>query len=332
TGLTDIQKLAEADERSLAATKGTRSSIDTWDDYVARILSYVDTSTLKPLKIVVNAGNGGAGAALDALAAHLPFEFIRLLHEPDGHFPNGVPNPMLIENREVTAQAVREHNADFGVAWDGDFDRCFVFDEKGDFIEGYYIVGLLAEVVLATKPGAGIVHDPRLTWNTVEVVEAAGGRVVQSKSGHSFMKDVMREHSAAYGGEMSAHHYFSDFYFCDSGMIPWLLIAALMSRTGQSLSELVNERIERFPASGEINRRVDDAQVVMAKLWEKHSPTAVDSNKVDGISIEFEQWRFNLRASNTEPVIRLNVETRHDRKLLADKTAMLLAEVGGEPA
>ncbi|MEN7341936.1 MAG: phosphomannomutase [Pseudomonadota bacterium] len=332
SGLKDIQALAEADERLVVEQRGERRSVDIVKDYVAHLLSYVDVDSLKPLKIVVNAGNGGAGLALDWLEPHLPFEFVKINHEPDGHFPNGVPNPMLIENREATAKAVIAHGADIGVAWDGDFDRCFLFDEQGGFIEGYYIVGLLAESLLALNPGAGIVHDPRLTWNTIELTEEAGGRIIQSKSGHSFMKEVMRKENALYGGEMSAHHYFRDFFYCDSGMVPWLVVAGLLSTRGETLSSMVEARIQRFPASGEINRRVDDADAVMEAVRELYMAEAIASNDVDGISCEYADWRFNLRKSNTEPVIRLNVESRGDIALMHEKTKELLARIGGEPA
>ncbi|MEM6808721.1 MAG: phosphomannomutase [Pseudomonadota bacterium] len=332
TGLADIRAFAERDERLVAAMPGKRTPVDIRADYVAHLLSYVDISALKPLKIVVNAGNGGAGAVLDQLEPHLPFEFIKINHEPDGTFPNGVPNPMLTENRAATAEAVRAHGADLGIAWDGDFDRCFFFDERGDFVEGYYIVGLLAQSLLAANPGGGVVHDPRLRWNTVEIVSDNGGRVIQSKSGHSFMKEVMREENAVYGGEMSAHHYFREFYYCDSGMVPWLLVAELIGSQGQPLSAQVAARIDRFPASGEINRRVDDAQAVMDRIWAEYEPDSVTSDTVDGISVAFEDWRFNLRASNTEPVIRLNVESRGDVTLMQRKTEELLGQIGGDAA
>lgn len=332
SGLADIRAFAESDERLVAATPGKRTSVDIRADYVAHLLSYVDIAALKPLKIVVNAGNGGAGTVLDLLEPHLPFEFIKINHEPDGTFPNGVPNPMLTENRAATAEAVKAHGADLGIAWDGDFDRCFFFDERGDFVEGYYIVGLLAQSLLAANPGGGVVHDPRLTWNTVEIVSDNGGRVIQSKSGHSFMKEVMREENAVYGGEMSAHHYFREFYYCDSGMVPWLLVAELIGSQGQPLSAQVAARIDRFPASGEINRRVDDAKAVMDRIWAEYEPGSVASDTVDGISVAFDDWRFNLRASNTEPVIRLNVESRGDVALMQRKTDELLGRIGGDAA
>jgi phosphomannomutase len=325
TGLEDIRQLAEGDARLAGAEKGRRTPVDIRSDYIDKLLSYVDVSELKPLKLVANPGNGGAGMIVDLLEPHLPFEFVKLHHEPDGTFPNGVPNPMLEENRVPTIEAIREHGADFGIAWDGDFDRCFFFDENGRFIEGYYIVGLLAESVLATNPGAAIVYDPRLVWNTLDTVKQFGGRAVQSQSGHSFIKDVMRREDAVYGGEMSAHHYFRDFYYADSGMIPWLLVAAIVSRSGQSLSKLVDDCMLRYPSSGEINREVADARDAIAAIREHYAGSAVAVDETDGVSIEMADWRFNLRASNTEPVIRLNVESRGDTELMRAKTGELLA-------
>jgi phosphomannomutase len=288
-------------------------------------LSFVDGGSLADLKIVVNAGNGGAGLVIDQLESHLPFTFIKVHHDPDGDFPNGVPNPMLEENRQSTIAAIIEHKADFGIAWDGDFDRCFFFDENGRFIEGYYIVGLLAASMLAKNPGATIIFDPRLTWNTLDVVGARGGRAVQSKSGHSFIKQVMREQDAVYGGEMSAHHYFRDFYYCDSGMVPWLLVAQLVSESGKKLSTMVDDSMARFPASGEINRKVRDAAVAIKAITEQYKDQASAVDETDGVSMEFDGWRFNLRASNTEPVIRLNVESKGDPELMQDKVSELLA-------
>ena len=232
---------------------------------------------------------------------------------------------MLEENRASTIDAIRDTEADFGIAWDGDFDRCFFFDENGRFIEGYYIVGLLAEAQLNRSPGSAIVFDPRLTWNTIEITESHGGRPVQSKSGHSFMKDVMRAEDAVYGGEMSAHHYFRDFYYCDSGMLPWLLVAELVATSGKPFSELVDERMEKFPASGEINRKVADAELAIRTIRDQYAADAKNIDETDGVSLEFEDWRFNLRASNTEPVIRLNVETRADKKLMKAKVEEILA-------
>ena len=324
TGLHDIEKMILDDDLPPLIGGGTTETIDLNQSYVDHLLSYVTRAHLAPLKVVVNAGNGGAGAVIDLLEPHLPFEFVKLLHEPDGTFPNGVPNPLLPDNREVTAAAVREHGADAGIAWDGDFDRCFLFDEKGGFIEGYYIVGLLAQSILRKNPGGKVVHDPRLTWNTIEVVSEAGGHPVQSKSGHAFVKDVMRREDAIYGGEMSAHHFFRNFSYCDSGMVPWMLVLELISESGKPLSELVGERVERFPASGEINRRLDDPQAALERIRAHYGEHALSIDETDGVGLDFEDWRFNLRLSNTEPLIRLNVESRGDRNLMETKTQEVL--------
>jgi len=324
TGLADIRRLAERDRRLREATPGKRREVSVFDAYIEHMLGYVDVDALKPLRLVVNAGNGVAGLAIDGLEKHLPFEFIKVNHEPDGTFPNGIPNPLLPENRAATADVVKARGADMGIAWDGDFDRCFLFDEKGGFIEGYYIVGLLAESLLQRHPGGRIVHDPRLTWNTLDIVAVAGGVPVKSKSGHSFIKETMRAVDGIYGGEMSAHHYFREFSYADSGMIPWLLVAEMLCTTGKTLSGLVGERIARYPASGEINRRVTDAAKAIEAIRAAYESAALDVDETDGISIEFENWRFNLRASNTEPVIRLNVESRGDETLMQKKTQELL--------
>ncbi|KZC24505.1 phosphomannomutase [Rhodanobacter thiooxydans] len=288
--------------------------------YIQHLLSYVDRTALKPLKIVTNAGNGGAGMVIDELAPHLPVDFVRVQHEPDGRFPNGIPNPLLPENRSATAEAVRAHGADFGIAWDGDFDRCFFFDADGRFIEGYYLVGLLAKALLAKHPGGKVIHDPRLTWNTIEMVKQAGGIPVQSKTGHAFIKERMRAEDAIYGGEMSAHHYFRDFAYCDSGMIPWLLIAELISVTGLSLAEMVEDRMQAFPCSGEINFKVVDARVATERVMAHYAALAPAIDRTDGISADFGDWRFNLRSSNTEPLLRLNVESRGDTTLMHERT------------
>nr|WP_092074280.1 phosphomannomutase [Dendrosporobacter quercicolus]NSL49184.1 phosphomannomutase [Dendrosporobacter quercicolus DSM 1736]SDM86866.1 phosphomannomutase [Dendrosporobacter quercicolus] len=294
-------------------------------EYIRHLLGYVDKAALKPLKVVVNAGNGAAGPVIDALERQLPFTFVKVNHEPDGNFPNGIPNPLLVENREATAKVVRETGADIGIAWDGDFDRCFLFDETGAFIEGYYLVGFLAQAFLRKHPGAKIVHDPRLTWNTIEVVTKAGGIPIQNKTGHAFMKERLRREDAVYGGEMSAHHYFRDFAYCDSGMIPWLLVLEIVSLSGKPLSQLLRERVACYPVSGEINRQVAEPAAVIRKLEEIYAPAALVVDYTDGVSIELADWRFNVRMSNTEPVLRLNVESRCDERLMREKTAELLA-------
>lgn len=323
-GLFDIEKRAYDNDFTDAATPGKRTALDQRADYVEFLLGQIKPDELKPLKIVANPGNGCAGLVVAPLAEKLPLEIVRMHFEPDGELPNGIPNPLLVENREATSQAVREHKADFGVAWDGDFDRCFFFDENGEFIEGYYIVGLIAQMLLAMNPGEAIVHDPRLTWNTLAQVEENGGRAVQSVSGHSFMKQTMRDVDALYGGEMSAHHYFRDFSYADNGHIPWLVMAQLISETGKPLSTLVKERIAAYPASGEINREIGDPDAALADLEAHYGDAAESIEHVDGLSMDFGSWRFNLRKSNTEPVVRLNVESRGDIELMRQKTDELL--------
>nr|WP_321465580.1 phosphomannomutase [uncultured Desulfobulbus sp.] len=333
SGLLEIEQFAAdpawfAQRNSTACNHpGTHTIVTNKDAYIAHLLAMVDCSVMRPMKIVVNAGNGCAGPIIDLLAGSLPFEFIRINHQPDGTFPNGVPNPLLPEKREATARAVREHKADLGIAWDGDFDRCFLYDEQGRFIEGYYIVGLLAVAMLQQAPGSTILHDPRLTWNTIEMVEAAGGVPAMTRTGHAFIKENMRALNAIYGGEMSAHHYFRDFGYCDSGMLPWLLVCRLISVTGKPLSELCGERMQAFPVSGEINSKVVDPDAVIASIEAQYA----DGKKtyIDGLSVEYPQFRFNLRKSNTEPVLRLNVETRADQALLEQTTQQLLQLIRG---
>ncbi|HEY3858315.1 MAG TPA: phosphomannomutase [Gammaproteobacteria bacterium] len=325
SGLKEIQaRVASQPEWRAPLRRGKLESVDLKRDYVRHLLGYVQLDRLKPLTIVTNAGNGCAGPVVDALEAELPFKFIKLQQEPDGRFPNGIPNPLLPENRAVTADAVQKHRADMGIAWDGDFDRCFFFDGEGGFVEGYYLVGLLARTLLARNPGAKIVHDPRLTWNTIETVKAAGGVPILSKTGHAFIKERMRREDALYGGEMSAHHYFRDFRYCDSGMIPWLLVAELISVTGKSLKQLVADQQAAFPVSGEINRVVADPDRVIAAVEKQYLSKATHMDQVDGLSLEYADWRFNLRKSNTEPILRLNVEARGDMQLMEKRTAELL--------
>lgn len=324
TGLNDIKAMAEAGEFKDATRKGQVEHRNLREVYVSHLLEYVDTKQLKPMKIVCNAGNGGAGAVVDALEPHLPFEFIKVHHQPDGAFPNGIPNPLLPERRDATITAVKESGADLGIAWDGDFDRCFFFDEKGNFIEGYYVVGLLAEAFIQKYPGAKIVHDPRLTWNTIDIVQAGGGRPVMSKTGHAFIKEKMRAEDAVYGGEMSAHHYFRDFAYCDNGSIPWLLVTELLCATGKSLSELVADRMAKYPCSGEINNTVNDPRKIIDSIEKHYASSALAVEKTDGLSMSFSEWRLNIRMSSTEPVLRLNVESRADTALMELKTRELL--------
>lgn len=325
TGLKEIQALAERNEFQIVAAKGSFEKVDVKKEYVEHLLSYIDPDSLKPLKIVCNAGNGGAGPTIDLIESHLPVEFIKVHHQADGNFPNGVPNPLLEENRQPTIDAIKANNADLGIAWDGDFDRCFFFDENGNFIEGYYIVGLLAESFLKKRQGAKIIHDPRLTWNTIAIAESNGGHAIQSKTGHAFIKERMRAEDAVYGGEMSAHHYFKDFFYCDSGMVPWLLVAELISESGQPLSALVKDRMAAFPASGEINRTIGDPAAVLVSVQKQYEESALSVDHTDGLSMDMGEWRFNLRMSNTEPVVRLNVESRANVGLMEEKTRELLS-------
>ncbi len=324
-----IKGQASVEVDKLLATEQYQK-LDNMQAYVAHMLSYIDAANITPIKLVVNAGNGAAGDALDAIqsgleAAGVPIEFIKVHHQPDGTFPNGIPNPLLPESRADTANAVIENSANMGIAWDGDFDRCFLFDEKGNFVEGYYIVGLLAKAFLDKKPGSKIIYDPRVYWNTEDIVLKAGGIPIKSKTGHAFIKERMRADDAIYGGEMSAHQYFRDFAYCDSGMIPWLLVAELLCSTQKPLSQLVEERIAAFPSSGEINSTLADPDASIKAVLEKYEASASVVDYTDGIGLEFENWRFNLRKSNTEPVVRLNVESRADIVLMEEKTKELLA-------
>ncbi|ELW9388774.1 phosphomannomutase CpsG [Klebsiella pneumoniae] len=333
TGLRDIQRLAEENNFPEVdeVTKGGYEKISVLEAYVDKLFSYVDLKNFDcSIKLVINSGNGAAGHVIDAIEsrfkkAELPIELIKIHHQPDGTFPNGIPNPLLSECRKDTIEAVVSHSADIGIAFDGDFDRCFFFDEKGSFIEGYYIVGLLAESFLEKNPGSRIIHDPRLCWNTIDIVEQSGGVPVMSKTGHAFIKERMRSEDAVYGGEMSAHHYFRDFFYCDSGMIPWLLVAELLCIKSKSLSQLVGERMNAYPASGEINSSLKDPKEAISRVLAKYATDALSVDYTDGISIEYENWRFNLRSSNTEPVVRLNVESRSNAELMNAKTNEILS-------
>ncbi|MBY4889229.1 phosphomannomutase CpsG [Pantoea sp. DY-15] len=337
TGLRDVQRLAEANEfANVDSTKrGSYKQISILDAYVDHLMGYINLANFKqPMKLVINSGNGAAGHVIDEIEkrfkqTNVPVSFIKVHHQANGNFPNGIPNPLLPECRKDTSDAVREHNADMGIAFDGDFDRCFLFDENAEFIEGYYIVGLLAEAFLKKEQGAKIIHDPRLTWNTIDVVTKAGGIPVMSKTGHAFIKERMREEDAIYGGEMSAHHYFRDFAYCDSGMIPWLLVAELLAVKGQTLSQQVEERMKAFPCSGEINSKVEDVSSKINFIKKRYSKAECIVDSTDGISIDYDDWRFNIRSSNTEPLMRLNVEAKNDASLMKEKTDELLSVING---
>ncbi|MCC7102594.1 MAG: phosphomannomutase CpsG [Fimbriimonadaceae bacterium] len=327
SGLNDIEKSAAEILKGSIATSFSppMEKKDCYADFVQHLLGFGNIAEMKPLKVLADAGNGAAGLSMRALSPYLPLQVDEMLYEPDGTFPNGVPNPILPESRARAESKLRANpgHYDFAVAWDGDYDRCFFLDGAGNFIEGYYIVGVLAQAILSSDPNQTIIYDPRLIWNTLDIVSKYGGKAVMCKSGHAFIKERMRAEDAIYGGEMSAHHYFKGHWYCDSGMIPLIMIADLISRTGKSLGELVGDMTIKFPCSGEVNSKVTDVPTVLAKVEELYGDGQID--RTDGLSVEYSNWRFNLRGSNTEPVIRLNVETRSDHALMVQKTAELLA-------
>lgn len=327
TGLLDIRKIAESDKRLISELRGNLEQRDLNQSYVKKVLSFIDPDSLSKLKVVMNPGNGGAGVYAEYISKNMPIEIIKLNFDPDSSFPNGIPNPMIEENRVSTSQAVIDNKADLGIAWDGDFDRCFFFDEKGNFIEGYYLVGLLAKSFLIKNRNERVIYDPRLTWNTIDVVERYGGDAIQCQSGHSFIKKSMRDNDAIYGGEMSAHHYFRDFYYCDSGMIPWLLILEMISEEKMPLSQMIQKYRERYPVSGEINLKVNNTKTIIDSIKEYYLDDALGVDETDGVGMEFEKWRFNLRASNTEPLIRLNVESNSNESLMNEKTRELVDRI-----
>ena len=323
SGLQEVEQMILNDDLGeLAPEKGKVEKLDIMTEFIESLNQFYDVEKMKPIKVVVNAGNGCVGPALDAIENRLPIEMVKVFHNPDSAFPNGVPNPLLPENRAPTVQAIKENNADLGVAWDGDYDRCFFFDENGGFIEGYYIVGLLAKSILKNNPGGKIVHDPRLIWNTLDIVKEAGGEAVVSVSGHAFIKEKMREVNSIYGGEMSAHHYFRENAYSDSGMIPFLLVMQLMAEEGKTLSQLVGDMIKKYPCSGEINTTLENPKAKIEEIKAKYTNGKLD--ELDGISVEYDAWRFNVRMSNTEPLLRLNVESKGDVDLMKLKTEELL--------
>ena len=327
TGLLDIRKIAESDKRLISESRGNLEQRDLNQSYVKKVLSFIDPDSLSKHKVVMNPGNGGAGVYAELISKNMPIEIIKLNFDPDSSFPNGIPNPMIEENRAFTSQAVIDNKADLGIAWDGDFDRCFFFDEKGNFVEGYYIVGLLAKSFLNKNCDEKVIYDPRLTWNTIDVVQRYGGDAIQCQSGHSFIKKSMRDNDAVYGGEMSAHHYFRDFYYCDSGMIPWLLILEMISIEKMPLSRMIQKYRDRYPVSGEINLKVNNTKKIIELIKEYYLDDSSGVDETDGVGMEFEKWRFNLRASNTEPLIRLNVESYNNESLMNEKTKELVDRI-----
>ncbi len=310
---------------SVGKAVGEERYFEDKSNYVEKLLSFVDGIKLKPLKVVVNAGNGCAGPAWDALAVQLPFEVVRVHHAPDGNFPNGIPNPILVENRAATADTVVASGADFGVAWDGDFDRCFLFDDKGEFVSNYYLMGILAKALLADEAGGTVVQDIRQQWDTTAVITEAGGQATFSKVGHGHYKKVMRAHNAIMGGEVSGHFYFRDFHFCDSGMVPVLLVAAMLSANGEKLSDVVSARRDLYPSSEEINQPLKgNTQDTLEKIRSYYKDLEAEIDVLDGISVAFSDWRFNVRPSANEPLLRLNLEAKTEALVTAK-----LAEVQG---
>ncbi|HSG61253.1 MAG TPA: phosphomannomutase/phosphoglucomutase [Pseudomonadales bacterium] len=325
SGLADIKALAMKGAFQVVANPSRVQQLDCMDAYIAHLLSLVDITTIKPLHVWADTGHGGAGPVLERLFEHLPATLHSATLTPDASYPRGVPNPMLAEQRQQTSRDMAAVGVDIGMSWDGDFDRCFFFDERGRFIDPYYVVGLLSEAYLAVHPGETIVHDVRLAWHSEQAIAAAGGVSYPSASGHAFMKQAMRDSGAIYGGETTGHHYFRDFFCCDSGILPCLLMLVLLSRRGQPLSALVEASQSAFPCSGEINLPVRGDSRELLQLVEQHfAGAARHIDALDGLSVVFDEWRFNLRASNTEPLLRLNIESRGDRFLVAEKRDELL--------
>ncbi|MDD5693373.1 MAG: phosphomannomutase/phosphoglucomutase [Patescibacteria group bacterium] len=322
SGLAEIRDLAAKNDFKKAERVGKIEELDILDGYIKKLLTFVDKELITNKKIVANPNFGAAGKAVERLASELNFEIVKLNFEENGKFPKGRPDPLLAENRKETTELIKKVGADFGVAWDADADRCFFFDETGAFVDGYYEAALLSQIVLDKYPGGKIIHDPRLIWATQDLVKEAGGIPLINKVGHSFIKERMRREEAVFGGENSGHFYFKDFYYCDNGMIPFLLMLQKLCETGKQMSELVNPLRQNYPVSGEINFTVTDSQKELDEIKEKYNDAMIDT--IDGISVTYPDWRFNVRISNTEPLLRLNVEAR-TKDLVDQKVAELTA-------
>jgi phosphomannomutase len=327
SGLLDVRDRAVSlTVPSTARERGAISEADIWPAYVDRVLSFVDISAIRPLRIVIDAANGMAGAMLPPVLARLPIDAVRCYFEPDGSFPNHEPNPLLPENREFIMRKTLEEGADFGVAFDGDGDRCFFVDDTGEFVPGDFATALFAESMLAREPGAKVIYDLRASWAVPETIERAGGTALVNRVGHAFIKHRMRKEGAAFAGEVSGHYYFRDFCQADSGVIPFLLMLELVSRKGEPLSATLRPYRERYFLTGEINSVVSDIAVKLQELKERFGPDGEISH-LDGISVEAEDWHFNVRPSNTEPLLRLNLEAR-SRELMERKRDEVLAVIG----
>jgi phosphomannomutase len=306
SGLLDVRARAQG-ELGAPREGGSIRQEDIWPQFVERVLSFVDVGAIKPLRVVIDAANGMAGAMLPPVLEHLPIEAVRCYFEPDGSFPNHEPNPLLPENREFIIGKVKEEGADLGVAFDGDADRCFFVDDSGEFVPGDFVTALLAESVLAKEPGAKIIYDVRASWAVPGTIERAGGTALINRVGHAFIKHRMREESATFGGEVSGHYYFRDFSQADSGVVPFLLMLELISRKGRTLSEILQPYREQYFITGELNTPVPDVALKLQELKERFGPEGKVSH-LDGLSVDADDWHMNVRPSNTEPLLRLNLE------------------------
>jgi phosphomannomutase len=307
SGLQDIRERAMAGARHETGPQGTVEPYDIWPAYVERVLSFVDVSAIAPLRVVIDAANGMAGAMLPPVLERLPVQATRCHFDPDGSFPNHEPNPLLPENREFIVRETLASQADLGIAFDGDADRCFFVDDTGEFVPGDFVTALLAEAILEREPGAKIIYDLRASWAVPETVERAGGVPLVNRVGHAFIKHRMREEGAAFGGEVSGHYYFRDFSQADSGVVPFLLMLELVSRRGEKLSEILRPFRERYFITGELNTPVGDVALKLQEVKERFGPEGRVSH-LDGVSVEAEEWHMNVRPSNTEPLLRLNLE------------------------
>lgn len=322
TGLAEIAELTTVDHVPTDRPTGKVSEREMMDGYLTHIRSFVDLSSLKPLTAVINANFGLAAQVITKALAGTPVKLVPLNETPDGTFPKGRPDPLIPESRQETIEKVIAAGADLGIAWDADADRCFFYDENGDFVDGYYMTAILAELALAKHPHGKIIHDPRLIWAVEDTVKRLGGIPLVNKAGHAFIKDRMRKEDALFAGEMSAHYYFHDNFYCDNGMLPALMIMEYLSKSGKKLSEIAAPYRETYFISGEINNEVDDGDAIIAKIKHDYGDGTID--EIDGLSVLYKDWRFNVRMSNTEPTMRLNVEARN-QKLMEAKRDELLA-------
>jgi phosphomannomutase len=322
SGLLDVRDRALAGSEPSGADPGRVEAYDIWPAYVDRVLSFIDASALRPLKVVIDAANGMAGAMLPPVLDRLPVELVRCYFEPDGSFPNHEPNPLLPENREFIVRKTLEEGADLGVAFDGDADRCFFVDDTGEFVPGDFATALLAESILAKEPGAKIIYDVRASWAVPHTIERAGGVPLMNRVGHAYIKHRMRKEDASFGGEVSGHYYFRDFSQADTGVVPFLLMLELVSKSGSKLSELLKPYREQYFITGEINTPVADVALKLQELKERYAGEGKVTH-LDGVSVDADDWHFNVRPSNTEPLLRLNLEALSQDKMEAKRDEVL---------